>query len=180
MRANQLFEAATDILFHATRYHRLFDIMSSGTLLLSDATISSLQTRLIPKKGWIYYLSTSRSKRGAYSESQMTDVTLVINGRYFNQHSDFIIKPLDADYVWWKKRQSPTMSEDRIWSFRHEVPFNDKTVLEVHMNLHGHYPPTDHGRIAESIREKVDKFGIPIFLYQKTSDFKVMNKGKAL
>ena len=127
---NNLQEGLSPIVYHYTRCYNAKKILSTGEFQLSS-TLGSVEEQYAPK-GYPYFLSTTRSRRGGYHDTIGSDAALfVLDGTWYSRH----YKAMPVDY--WLNRD-PLQShhrtheaEDRIFS--KEPTMSIDGVKELHI-----------------------------------------------
>jgi len=166
---NILDEGASDILYHYISPIYLIKALKNNKLT-TIAAMGSDSDYIINKKKF-YYLSTTRSKSSGYKKS---NAKIVLDGRKLKQRYKFA--PVD----YWqysksdklpKKVYSGAMTsleqEDRIITDKPSIPNAKDYILEVHIQVG--YTAID--KIVENIIKICNNENIPIFLYDKTTNF---------
>lgn len=127
---NQLQEGISPIVYHYTRAFYAKKILASGEFQLSS-TLGSVEEQYAPK-GYPYFLSTTRSRRGGYHDTIGSDAVLfVLDGTWYSRH----YKAAPVDY--WQNRDPlkshhrPHEAEDRIFS--KEPSMSIQGVKEIHI-----------------------------------------------
>lgn len=125
-----LYEGMSSILYHYTRTYNAKKILSSGVFQLSS-TLGSVEEQYAPR-GYPYFLSTTRSRRGGYHDTIGNDAVLfVLDGTWYSRH----YKAMPVDY--WLNRNPEQLhhrsheAEDRIFS--KESSMSIKGVREIHI-----------------------------------------------
>jgi len=132
MQINEIItESLSRIAFHYTNNKTALSILSSGTFQLSSA-LGSVEQQYAPK-GYPYFLSTTRSRRGGYHDIIGQQATLfVLDGNWFNKH--YISRPID----YWENRD-PSKShhrsheaEDRVFSKDPIISIDGVTAVHMY------------------------------------------------
>lgn len=172
-----LLEAATDVLFHYRSLNGAYKILTGGEFLLSSAVGNISELDLAPRKGetgYIYYLSLTRSKTGAYHDYVGDSaVMFVINGRKLSQK--YPVGPIDywGSHVPLGKKES----EDRLWSKTPNVPID--SIQEAHLFIN---PKENLDDQTKSLFRKTaiaaKKNNIPVYFYTDEVAWRNLNKNK--
>jgi hypothetical protein len=110
MKLQQLLEALSSIVYHATTLDSAFNIIKDGKFILSNSIGNRIEAKHAPD-GYPYYLSTTRSKTGAYHSGGDYKVVFVLDGNFYNQHH----KSNPVSY-WGGRAKHRDEAEDRIFS----------------------------------------------------------------
>jgi hypothetical protein len=123
-------EGLSPIVYHYTTAVTAKNILSTGEFQLSS-TLGSVEEQYAPK-GYPYFLSTTRSRRGGYHETIGDDAVLfVLDGKWYSSH----YKAAPVDY--WSNRDPQKShhrtheAEDRIFS--KDPTMSIKGVTEIHI-----------------------------------------------
>jgi len=127
---SKLSEGISPIVYHYTRARTARNILSTGEFQLSS-TLGSAEEQYAPK-GYPYFLSTTRTRRGGYHDFVGSDAVLfVLDGQWYSRH----YKGAPIDY--WLNRD-PLQSnhraheaEDRIFS--KDPKMSAKGVTAIHL-----------------------------------------------
>ena len=162
----------TGPLYHATRMSQGMQILKDGYFLLASASSrGSIEIEMIPKKSYIYYLSTSRSLINYFFNSgggaSALDLVFTLNPQFYT-NNNCIIRPVN-----YFSELGPRAKEleERIWSKTNEI----STKGITHCNLYnGAYPNPE--KLEEQFTELCNKQGIKFHSYDDYDDFKVLKK----
>lgn len=143
MRIQDLFEAASAVLYHTTSGKRAISILQSNNFTLTNSETKNDNTEkyFIPKPGWKYYLSTSRIVADRFAQRQAEGnegyknfITFKLDGLWFN-NKGYITRPVNYWAVSWGTDHIPTEREyeDRIWSKTNKIPITP--ITECHAFL---------------------------------------------
>lgn len=162
--------ASTPILYHATNVGAAVKILKTGRFELKPAYGTDAETSL---SDFPYYLSTTRSRLGAYTLSKMGTSTaiFVLDGTRIG--NTYRILPVDywgTGSLTVEQRTKSDEAEDRVLSRRPFIPCM-KYVKEVHAYL---------GPNAQELKHVCLRRGIPLFYYQSERDLTLMDKRKAV
>jgi len=122
MRVIDLFEIISGRVFHYTRVGTALKILQSGEFELSHTLGTSWEQQYAPK-GYPYFLSTTRTRRGGYHDYIGQDAVLFeLDGDFYNQRY-----PGRAVDYWnnrdpLKSHHRPHEAEDRIFSREPAIP----------------------------------------------------------
>lgn len=134
MRATEFIaEGLSSVVYHYTSLRVGKKIVESGEFQLSSAP-GSVEQQYAPK-GYPYFLSTSRSRRGGYHTNVLgySGVLFVLDGRWYNRH--YKAGPLD----YWQERGTmfpgrSSEAEDRIFSKDPNISIGGVTAVHVYVN----------------------------------------------
>ncbi len=126
-------EGISPIVYHYTRCYNAKKILSTGEFELSS-TLGSVEEQYAPK-GYPYFLSTTRSRRGGYHDTIGSDAVLfVLDGTWYSRH----YKAAPVDY--WQNRD-PLQShhrtheaEDRIFSKDPTMSIGGVTAIHIYVS----------------------------------------------
>jgi hypothetical protein len=127
-------ESLSRVAFHYTNNKTALAILNSGVFQLSGS-LGSIEQQYAPK-GYPYFLSTTRTRRGGYHKSIGQQAALfVLDGSWFNNH--YISKPVD----YWENRD-PTLAhhrdseaEDRVFSKEPTILIGGVTAVHLYCEL---------------------------------------------
>ena len=178
MRATELYESATPVLYHYTSIPNAQKIISTGLFRLTN----SLGTRIEREKGIgdkPFYLSLTRTRLGDYHRyiSSFGACMLVLDGNWFN--SRYTVKPIDYwDRMWNNGTGERTReSEDRVYSNKPSIPSD--AITEVHLYIAGDIPSAQKQYIVVLLIT-CKKHQLPVFVYNDAETFRLLDKRKAL
>ena len=180
MKLENLLESVTSLVYHFTYPNSALDILKTNKFILRSTFINA-ENREKRKK--FYFLSTSHVKFGGYAIRNLADsgVILVLDGSKFNQR--YFGKPID----YWgrnfqidkEKRVKYNENEERIYSDKPTIPNARKYIKEIHVYVNDKKNIYINDIYRDLLKE-ANKFGIPIYFYTNKTDFKTLNKRKAL
>ena len=172
MNLQELFETATDELYHFTRLDRAADILENGYFKLS-ASVGTGSERQIQIPGKFYYFSTTRSKVGDYTMHgyYIDGVVFNLNGRYLN--TKYTTKPVDYwERMWSNRPGRSSEAEDRIYSTEPTLPIPTpatKLIDSIHILFEIEKIKTslDQNRLLWLRKTLLGakKLGIPVHVY---------------
>lgn len=161
LEENVIQEGISPIVYHYTRCYNAKKILSTGEFQLSS-TLGSVEEQYAPK-GYPYFLSTTRSRRGGYHDTIGSDAVLfVLDGTWYSRH----YKGAPVDY--WQNRD-PTQShhraheaEDRIFSKDPQMSIGG--VKEIHIYVS---PDAEEKTKAWARQDLIlaKQFGIQAYFY---------------
>jgi hypothetical protein len=196
-----LAEGISPIVYHFTQVRNAADILVSNKFKLT-ATAQPSDDLAGKKRATLFFLSTTRSKIGHYTEINLEGVVLTLDGRkLMNNYSG---KPVD----YWGRDfrnvdQKINEMEDRIWHTKQTIPNASKYIKSIHVlvrvereKLHnferarGHTENTTGLPVGTEIRWSSDfakremrrvwmqakKRGIPIYFYDKKQNWLAQRK----
>jgi hypothetical protein len=162
MKASEfIVESLSKTVFHYTNAKTALAILQSGEFQLSSV-LGSVEQQYAPK-GYPYFLSTTRSRRGGYHNIiGQQAVLFVLDGDWFNNH--YPSKPVD----YWGDR-SPDRSfgrtheaEDRVFSKNPTISING--VKAVHLYCDKDADPAVRAWCRQALI-KAKKNGIASYFY---------------
>jgi hypothetical protein len=173
-----LLEAATDVLFHYRSLNGAYKILTGKKFLLSSAVGNKSELDLAPRKGetgYIYYLSLTRSKTGAYHDYVGDSaVMFVISGRKLSQK--YPVGPIDywGSHVPLGKKES----EDRLWSKTASVPID--SIQEAHLFINPNENPNEQKKsLFRKTAIAAKQNNISVYFYTDELAWRNLNKNKS-
>ncbi len=170
--------SATPILFHITSQAKAANIMQKDRFELKPSDGTSAEEDLASAS---YYLSTTRSKLGAYTRRTVhtNSAILVLNGTAIAHR--YRVLPVDYWGAWQhedaKMRTERDEAEDRVLSARPWMPAR-RYVLEVHAHVG---ESGEHSRRNAVLLKRTCLLKkVPVFFYQSVEDLLLMDKRKAV
>jgi hypothetical protein len=158
---SKLSEGISPIVYHYTRARTARNILSTGEFQLSS-TLGSVEEPYTPK-GYPYFLSTTRTRRGGYHDIVGSDAVLfVLDGTWYSRH----YKGAPIDY--WLNRdplQSHHKSheaEDRIFS--KDPTMSAKGVTAIHLYVSSEAEPQTRAWARQALI-LAKRAGIPAYFY---------------
>ena len=130
------------------------------------------------KKKKLYYMSTSRSKTGAYnraSEHTSSQAMLVLDGKKL-MADGYTGNPIN---YWAGFTTTDNEMEDRIYSDKKSIPDFSKYVLAVHLlvsNIDDSKQLNNNTRAARQIKLWGKRNDIPVYLYSDFENYNALNK----
>lgn len=167
----------TDVLFHASSIHASAQILASGNFELSSS-VGAQSEEMWAKKGYPFFLSTSRSKVGDYHTTRIGDSVVVFNldGRWLSQR--YPVKPIDYwEGAWHHSYDRTSESEDRVLSKTPTIPITPVTA--IHM-LYKDSADPKWNFLARRIIIAAKKRKIPIYVYSDVQSFYTQDTRKAM
>jgi hypothetical protein len=126
-------EGISSVVYHYTRAVTARNILSTGKFQLSS-TLGSVEEQYAPK-GYPYFLSTTRTRRGGYHDSIGSDAVLfVLDGTWYSRH----YKGAPIDY--WlnrdplKSNHRAHEAEDRIFSKDPTMSIDGVTAIHIYVS----------------------------------------------
>jgi len=158
-------EGISSIVYHYTRAITARNILSTGEFQLSS-TLGSVEEQYAPK-GYPYFLSTTRTRRGGYHDFVGSDAVLfVLDGTWYNRH----YKGAPVDY--WLNRD-PLQSnhraheaEDRIFS--KDPTMSTKGVTAIHIYVSSDAEPQTRAWARQTLI-LAKRLGITAYFYTDKS-----------
>lgn len=180
MKLNDLFEAASGVLYHFTTLYNAVKILETKQFNLAASAGTSSEMSHQPK-GTYYFLSTSRSKIGDYTlKSFYADgVVINLNGQYLN--SRYKAKAID----YWGKVWNKDEMEDRIFSRKPIIPF-PKTATDLTTSIHVLFrqeklhPDDLRPYFLRKLLLNAKLLHIPIYVYDNPESWLSQNNKKAI
>ena len=181
MFLSELFESASDIVYHITKTNNAINILEKKRFNFSPAIGSSSEQDMSDK---LYYFSLARSKNSVYIQKNITNSSaiFVLNGRYINYNHK--VKPVN---YWGKKTPEYNEMEDRIMSDNPYMEIPDTAtdlISEVHVFGGRKDKPNDRWYNAYDFAIKIfslcKKMGIPVYVYNDETAMARLDKSKAL
>ena len=175
--------ASSAVLYHATDLPSARNIIHDNVFLLAPSATSGIEAEQAPSVSDVFFLSTTRSKVGAYTRSKARpgSVVLRLNGRALG--SRYKVKPVDywgtIDMKSTELRDTRNEREDRLFSRSAEIPNARKYVEEVHV-----WMPVDEN--SSLLRFVFDLFvdckrgKIKFYAYNTEQDFLLQVKKNAV
>jgi hypothetical protein len=158
---SKLIEGISPIVYHYTRARTARNILSTGEFQLSS-TLGSAEEQYAPK-GYPYFLSTTRTRRGGYHDFVGSDAVLfVLDGTWYSRH----YKGAPVDY--WltrdhlKSNHIPHEAEDRIFS--KDPKMSAKGVTEIHLYVSSDAEPQTRVWARQTLI-LAKRAGIPAYFY---------------
>jgi hypothetical protein len=180
----------SDIIYHFTSIYNAAKILKEDQFALTF--VSGADDANKPKNKY-YYLSTTRSKVGAYhvDSAGYFGVLLKLDGTKLR--NNYIGNPVD---YWGRefRKVAPTKHEmeDRIWSEKPSIKPATKYIEEIHVYFGGKHkdagrvklwiaePEDAHKRQLEQLIKEAKEKNIPIFIYMDKEAAKLLDKRKAI
>jgi hypothetical protein len=171
--------AGTDILFHVTSLTSAVSILKSNRFELKPSEGTSAEEQLSKGK---YYLSTTRSKLGSYTQQHLGSYTVlfVLDGKKLGHR--YKVLPVDywdtnkgdsADKMF--RRSSHYESEDRVVS---DDPFI--VALPYIKAIHVAYPGKQREPLLFALHKKALLNHIPFFVYTDSKALLLMDTRRAV
>lgn len=169
-------EALSGVVYHYTSPHSAKKILQSGEFELSS-TLGSIEQQYAPK-GYPYFLSTTRTKRGGYHDSGFSmnkGVLFVMDGSWYN--SRYPAGPID----YWGNRDPKQdhhkkhEAEDRIYSKNSTIPVGGVTSVHVFVTSEA-----DDNTRAQARQTMIlaKRMGIPAYYYDNQENWLNLNTKK--
>lgn len=176
MRAKEIItEGLSPIVYHYTNLWAGEKIVASGEFELSS-TLGSVEEQYAPK-GYLYFLSTTRTKTGDYhSRIGTSAVMFVLDGTYYNQR----YPARSVDY-WLNRDPSKAYgreheAEDRLFSKTPTIPI--KGVTSVHVLLKDKFPDMTYISKTRKILLGAKRQGIPAYFYTDEDAWRRLDTSK--
>lgn len=156
-----------DNLYHVTDPKAAVNILEAGMFKLAAAVGDKMEEPLI-KKGYPYFMSTTRVKSGFLREGDYASIIFNLDGRWIGHR--YYVKPV---------KHNVEEMEDRIYSNKPTMPI--KAIQEIHVFLSSDpMVKTEHYKFIKKIISLAGKRNIPIFVYNDKNNWYLQNKRKAL
>ena len=159
-------EGASDIMYHFVEPKYILDILENDRFNTIAAMGSDTDYKI--NKNKFYYLSTTRSRSSGY---KLSVGKLVLDGRKLKQRYEFA--PVDyfqnpkSDKIptkYYINNMQGLEQEDRIITDKPSIPNASKYILEIHIYQQS-------SKTIQKIIELCEEFKIPIFIYNKLSNY---------
>ena len=170
-------EAVSSVVYHYTNLDAAARILTTGEFALSS-TLGSIEEKFAPK-GYPYFLSTTRTRRGGYHSNAIGDGAAMFNldGNYYNQrykggpidywgdrHNDYGRAAEAEDRIFSKE---PTMSAGGITSVHIFVkPLPVAAVPGSSVDIRARESISSYAARARTALLAAKKAGIPAYLYE--------------
>ncbi len=173
-----LTEGATPVLYHYTHTGNLGKILANNEFSLATSLGTGAESPH-DVKGAPYYLSTTRSKTGAYHQSPGNySAMLVLDGQALAQN--YKVKPVD----YWGQGFGQSEDEDRVYSREQTIPNASKYIKEIHILTEmKDFPGFSGDQTRRGLRKALidgKKLGVPMYLYRDRKAWILQDKRKAL
>lgn len=180
MRASEIItEGLSKVIYHYTSVNSAATILESGNFELTSSIGSAVEFQYAPK-GYPYYISTTRSRRGGFHSNSgryaSSGVLFVLDGEWYSRH--YKAKPID----YWQDRdpkhsaQRASEAEDRIFS--KSPTMSIKGVTAVHVFVTDDADQAVIKAKTRSIMVLAKKQDIPVYFYDTFVDWVNFNKKK--
>lgn len=176
MKINEILtEGATDVLFHYTGIRPALKILQSGNFSLSRSLGNKSEEQYSPP-GYNYFFSTTRSKVGDYHRYTGNGaVMFVLDGQWFGQR--YKVKPIDYwERSWQHAPDRSSEAEDRVFSKEPEIPIDGVRAIHAMINEHNEWRSPELRMLLLAAKKR----GLPIYLYNNETDWRLQNIRKAL
>jgi hypothetical protein len=181
MRLIDLFEGASDVLYHYTRMQSAIKILRSGVFELSSV-FGSIEQQYAPKDH-PYFLSCTRTLQGGYHNVIGTSaVMLNLDGRFYNAN----YKAKAVDY--WGDRFNTygrkSEAEDRIFSRKPQISASGISEIHIYTKPMEKKERDNWGAGDPALTRQIlllaKKQGIPTFLYLDADSWRMQDKRRAV
>jgi hypothetical protein len=175
MNLYDLFEGATDVLYHYTGIRPALKVLQSGMFELSRSTGNKSEENYAPA-GYDYFFSTTRSKTGDYHRMVGNGaVMFVLDGQWFGQR--YKVKPIDYwDRSWLQTHDRTREAEDRVFSKTPAIPIGGVRAIHAFINEHNEWRSPE----LRTMLLQAKKLGLPIFMYNNEEAWRLQDTRKAL
>ena len=175
MNLYDLFEGATDVLYHYTGIRPALKVLQSGMFELSRSTGNKSEEQYAPP-GYDYFFSTTRSKTGDYHRYVGNGaVMFVLNGQWFQQR--YKVKPIDYwDRSWLNVPGRGREAEDRVFAKTPEIPIGGVVGIHAYINEHNEWRSPE----LRNLLLLAKKRGIPTYMYNDEEAWRLQDTRKAL
>ena len=156
-QALQIDEGISDVVFHFTQITSFFDMVGSGSILLSRAKSGEDFG-----EGFEFFLSTARNKTNSFSSTRPQGVLLTLDGRTLRQNLKG--KPVD----FFNDTDEFDEMEDRIFSNQREIGPLERFVLKADILL------SQRQVENETFRDEIEALkneGFPVFVFDNRRDW---------
>ena len=175
MNLYDLFEGATDVLYHYTSTHNAARVLKTGQFELSSVVGNRSEEQYAPA-GYPYFFSTTRSKTGDYHRYVGSSaVMFVLNGQWLQQR--YKVKPIDYwNRAWLHSPDRSREAEDRVFSKNPVIPIACVTAIHVLMKEQVEYRSALTREILIAGKTRV----IPTYLYTDEEAWRLQDTRKAV
>ena len=185
-------EGLSPTLYHFTHVENIIKILEKNAIRMRPYVGNDAELG-IGKKKKLYFLSTTRSKRGGYTVANDSYGVMTLDGRKLGRN----YKGNPIEYWGSQMRdidqeRRTTEMEDRIFGDKPEIPNIKKYIVNIQIKIPEKvdvnklfaFPSNknDEDRDKRRIRKLLmmcKKAGIPIYFYRNKNDFLNHNKSKA-
>jgi len=164
MRANELYEGISDVLYHVTGFQNLINILSENEFLLRPAFAKRAEQDFAKRKKDLYFMSTARTKNSKFIENSRGAI-LRLDGRKLKQR----YSGYGMDY-WgpaFRSIDPATEQEDRIFAQTPTIPNAKQYIESIDISLE--FSEEQAERIFK-IYSMAKKSGIQVNFYDTIKD----------
>lgn len=176
MILEDLFEAASPVLYHYTNAHAAVDIIRNNRFQLSISAGSSEEQKWAPP-GYDYFLSLTRTRVGDYHRYASNGaVMFVLDGTWFRGR--YPVKPIDYWERSWLYPQTDRTreSEDRVFSREPEIPASAIVAAHVLLTTQQEHRSYNVRQLLIACRQR----GIPAYLYTDEAAWRLQDTRKSV
>lgn len=168
-------------VYHATSLYAAYEIVKTQKIRLSGMAGKKAERETGSKRGYLYFLSLTRSKIGGYHTRTSGNNMALIVFDYDGLHARYKIEPVD----YWgpefrKGSQSSNEMEERLFANQQYISANGK-IKAIHV-LHAPDKWTEDKDRAQLRQLMIEckKRGIKIHVYDKANKWRTMRPSLAL
>lgn len=182
MRAHDLTEGISNIVYHSTGLHNVVKILADNTFRLTPDIGTSSEASQRPSEEKLYYMSFSRSKTGSFhypvSEYAVGQALIVLDGQRL-MAAGYSGKPIE----YWGFGDKDEM-EDRIFSTKPTIPNANKYISEIHVYFKSNERDDKDRdsifiRLLRKLYRQSAQLGIQIYIYDDVKHFNLLDKRHA-
>lgn len=179
-----LAEGLSNVLYHYTHANNVLKILKADAFRLHPYVGNDAEMEM-GKADKLWYLSTTRSRQGGYSNATPFYAVMKLNGRKLGQrYKGNPMEYWDKGMRGIDKTRNTTEMEDRIYSPNPTIPKASKYIEEIHLM----FPEPKSDRMKDykfktEIRQlllEAKKRKIDIYIYYDKNDWQNHNKRKAV
>lgn len=161
MRAHELFERASPVLYHSTNLQAALDIVQNNEFKLSFSTGIPGEQELAPSF-YSYFLSLARTPTSQFVQYTAASgrAIFVINGDWFNGR--YPVKPVDYFAGGLRKPGLGKENEDRVFSKEPTIPADAITAIHVFLAA----PNPFYSSLARQLLLACKTRRLPAYLYK--------------
>jgi|TARA_R110000824_G_scaffold392347_1_gene590723 hypothetical protein len=172
-------EGLSPILYHFTHVGRILNIIEQDKFVLRPYVGNKAEME-IGKNKKLFFLSTTRSKRGGYTTATENYGVFTLDGRKLAQkYKGSPIEYWGPDSRNADPERRSTEMEDRLYGDKPSIPNAHKYIKEINVMVGDEQNDQQNRRIRQLMLAS-KKRKIPIFFYANANDFLNHNKRKAI
>lgn len=163
-----LLEAPSPIVYHFTGPYNIVKILETDALELSPFLAKKAEQDALDTNK-LFYLSTTRSKLGAYGQSQIKMFALVLDGRKLQ--NNYASKSVD----YWQASPERSELEDRIITDKPRIEKVSNYIKSIDIFISPNEIEDGYGQI-KSINDVAKKHSIPVRVFKDVQSFNSSKK----